>query len=41
MLKVIIQKQAIALDKEYKHKVKEDKDFDWLWNDGDFKSIVS
>ena len=31
----------MKLDKKYKQNAKEDKDFDWLRNDDDFKRIVS
>ena len=34
-------KQAIKLGKEFKQEAKENKDFDWLWDDNDFKRVVS
>ena len=33
-------KRAIELDTSYKEKAKEDKDFEKLWDDEDFKKLV-
>ncbi|MCZ7380210.1 MAG: tetratricopeptide repeat protein [Candidatus Methanoperedens sp.] len=34
-------RKAIELDKSYKEKAKTDKDFEWLWDDKDFKNLVT
>jgi len=33
-------KRAIELDKSFKEKAKEEKDFEKLWDDGDFKKLI-